>query len=109
MDKLVERLLAWSETPFEGDPMIDALLSDVPEAGRRIQALEAELAGVRTENADLKQSVIAFCAPWADEYARSFGLERNEMHPGHYDILAKCGARMDSFRRAILHRGEVGG
>ncbi len=47
MDKLVERLLAWSETPFEGDPIVDALLSDVPEAGRRIQALEAELADMR--------------------------------------------------------------
>ena len=29
---LEARLNAWRETPFEGDPMVDALLADIPEA-----------------------------------------------------------------------------
>lgn len=44
---LVDRLRAWSETPFEGDPMIDALLTDVPEAADRIEALEAQVKALR--------------------------------------------------------------
>lgn len=59
-------------------------------------------ASSQTEIADLKQSVIAFCAPWAVTYARDFGLPKDHLHPVHYDILAKCGARMDAFTRASL-------
>lgn len=39
MSDIVERLNAWRETPFDGDPMIDALLVDVPEAAEEIQSL----------------------------------------------------------------------
>ena len=63
------------------------------EAAARIEALEAE-------NADLKTSVVAFCAPWAVEYAKAHGLPDGHLAPTHYDILAKAGARMDSFTRA---------
>ena len=51
---------------------------------------------------DLKQSVIAFAGPHAVYYALSMGLGKDTLHPGHYDLLAKCGARMDDFKRAIL-------
>jgi hypothetical protein len=56
----------------------------------------------RAEIADLKTSVVAFCAPWAAQYAEMFGLPAGHLHPTHYDILAKCGARMDDFTRADL-------
>ncbi len=60
-----------------------------------VQSLEAELAEVRS-------TVVAFAAPWAVNYAKDMDLAPGELHPAHYDILEKCGARMDSFRRAIL-------
>lgn len=40
---LVERLRAWGETPFEGDPIIDALLVDVPAAADTIAAQQAAI------------------------------------------------------------------
>jgi hypothetical protein len=48
----------------------------------------------------LRHSVIAFCAVWAAAYARDYGLPDGHLHPTHYDILARCGARMDAFTRA---------
>ena len=56
-------------------------------------------AQAQAEIDDLKTSVIAFCGPYAAEYARNHGLPRNHLHPTHYDILAKAGARMDDFVR----------
>lgn len=64
------------------------------EADARVKQLEAE-------NADLKQSVIAFVGPWAAKYARLHGLPDGHLHPTHFDLLAKCGARMDEFTRAL--------
>lgn len=49
---------------------------------------------------DMSSSVVAFAAPWAVEYARQRGLPPGQLHPTHYDILAKAGARMDDFTRA---------
>jgi hypothetical protein len=43
--------------------------------------------------------VIAFCAPWAITYARDRGLPEGHLHPTHYDILERYGARMDGFVR----------
>lgn len=40
--QLVKRLREWDETPYEGDPIIDALLSDIPAAANAIDALQAE-------------------------------------------------------------------
>jgi hypothetical protein len=62
----------------------------------------AALAARDAEIADLKTSVIAFCGPWAAKYAEDFGLPDGHLHPTHYDILAKCGARMDNFTRADM-------
>lgn len=74
---------------------VQVLLMALPEALARAERAEAE-------NADLKQSVISFCAPWAVDYAKRIGLPDGHMHPTHYDILAKCGARMDAFTRAVI-------
>ncbi len=57
---------------------------------------------LRAEVADLKLDVIAFCALHAGAYARTYGLPDGHLHPQHYDTLARCGARMDSFTRAAL-------
>lgn len=51
---------------------------------------------------ELKRDLIAFCAPWAATYARDYGLPDGHLHPVHYDILARCGARMDDFIRHPL-------
>lgn len=56
----------------------------------------------------LKQDVIAFCGPWGTTYAREFGLPKDHLHPTHYDILERCGARMVDFTRAALQDGRMG-
>jgi hypothetical protein len=94
MDDLVKRLREPCKAEHTYDP-------DKDEAAARIEALEAE-------NADLKTSVVAFGAPWAVEYARARGLPDGHLIAGHYDILAKAGARMDSFTRAALSTAPVG-
>jgi hypothetical protein len=52
------------------------------------------------EIADLKTSVIAFGVLWGIKYAQANGLPCGHLHPEHYDILARAGARMDDFTRA---------
>lgn len=42
--------------------------------------------------------LVAFVAIWAVQYEKDHGLDG--LHPTHYDLLKKYGARMDSFRRA---------
>ena len=55
---------------------------------------------LQSETNELKSFVVAFGAPWAVQYAKDFGLPKGHLHPTHYDILEKCGARMDDFARA---------
>lgn len=57
------------------------------------------------EIADLRTSVIAFGGPWAVEHARDLGLPDGHLHPTHYDILARAGARMDDFVRGEGRHG----
>lgn len=64
-----------------------------------------EIERLRAEVADLKSNVVAFAGPWAAQYSRTFGLPKDHLHPAHYDLLERCGARMDSFKRAAL-RGQ---
>ena len=69
--QLEKRLRDWSETPFEGDPIIDALLSDVPAAAdairdlsadrnaleARVAELEAERVWIAAKNEEIRQEV----------------------------------------------------
>ncbi len=59
-------------------------------------------ASTQAELRELRETVIAFTAPHAVQYARDFGLPEGHLHPTHYDILAKAGARMDDFTRAEI-------
>lgn len=63
---------------------------------------EDAIAALTRELADLRQTVIAFAGPHAASYAREFGFASGELHPTHYDILERCGARMTDFRRADI-------
>ena len=71
-----------------------------------VARLREENARLREENGELKISVVAFGAPWAVRYAADIGLPYGALHPGHYDLLARCGARMDAFKRAMLAAAE---
>lgn len=71
-------------------------------ASMPIAALRAENEALRAERDDLRDSVIAFGAPWAVAYAKDFGLAEGELHPTHYDILANAGAHMVDFKRADI-------
>lgn len=42
--------------------------------------------------------LVPFLAIFAVEYAKGYKLDG--LHPRHYDLLKKYGARMDSFKRA---------
>jgi len=42
--------------------------------------------------------LVGFLAVWADRYQRDYDL--NGLHPVHYDLMEKYGARMDGFKRA---------
>ena len=64
--------------------------------------LLAEVERLTAENADLKTSVIAFAGPAAGRYAADAGFAKGELHPTHYDLLEKCGARLVDFTRAKL-------
>lgn len=42
--------------------------------------------------------LVPFLAVWAVQYQHDYGL--NGLHPVHYDLMKKYGARMDDFERA---------
>ena len=71
--------------------------TDTSERNLMAQAAD-EIERLRAELVDANQSVIGFCGLWADRYMRDYGLDG--LHPKHFDILEKAGARMDDFRRA---------
>lgn len=48
--------------------------------------------------------LVGFVAIWAVQYQNDYGL--NGLHPIHYDLLKKYGARMDSFTRATNAPGH---
>jgi hypothetical protein len=66
---------------------------------RALEAVTKERDRLRKQNADLKTSVVTFCAPCAVLYAKDFGLPDGHIHARHYDILKDAGARMVAFTR----------
>lgn len=44
--------------------------------------------------------LVAFLAMWAVDYAKMYKLDG--LHPRHYDLMKKYGARMDDFKRADI-------
>ena len=52
--------------------------------------------------AELKEWVSTFVVLWASQWAGDFGLPDGHLHPVHFDILKRCGARMDDFVRAEI-------
>lgn len=89
-DDLVKRLKARAVDfrAMHANNTADALV----EAAARITELQDEIA-------DLRISVVAFSAPAAARWALAAGFPPGHLHPTHYDILAKAGARMDDFVR----------
>ncbi len=45
-----------------------------------------------------QHELVGFLAIWAVDYEKRYGL--NGLHPVHYDLMEKYGARMDDFKRA---------
>ncbi|MDX3926777.1 MAG: hypothetical protein QHC90_13360 [Shinella sp.] len=78
-------------------PSVDILEGHISVA---LASHTSALAERDAEIADLKESVIALCGPWASAYAKERGLPEGHLHPTHFDLLEKCGARMDDFTRA---------
>jgi hypothetical protein len=61
-----------------------------------------------------QHELLPFLAIWAVQYQRDNGL--NGLHPIHYDLMVKYGARMAAFKRAtdlpappVEAKSEVGG
>jgi hypothetical protein len=90
-DDLTARLRAFADGNWANGTVNDIC----QEAADAIAALSRDLE-------DLRMSVIAFAAPHAVRYAEEFGLKPGELHPTHFYILERSGARMVDFRRAEL-------
>lgn len=67
-----------------------------------ISGLEEQLADSQKEIEDLKVWLVTYGAVYAARYAEQLGLPSGTIHPSHYDILERCGARMNDFTRAAL-------
>jgi hypothetical protein len=85
--------------------MARIVIPEPADALETIRHLRAQLAERDAEIADLRTSVVAFGSAWAVDYAAKHGLPSGHLHPTHYDILRKAGARMDDFTRAALTDG----
>lgn len=71
---------------------------------RAMRDAKATIESLRDKLAEANLTLVAFAAPTMVQYAKDCGLPKNSLHPNHYDILAKAGARMDSFTRAEIER-----
>ena len=47
-----------------------------------------------------QHELLPFLAIWSVQYQKDHGLDG--LHPTHYDLMVKYGARMDSFKRATV-------
>lgn len=91
MSDIKERLRRSADDAERGAVWSEPLLWR--EAADLIEAQEKEIERLTAD-------VIAFGALWATQHARSLGLPEGHLHPKHYDLLQKAGARMKSFVRA---------
>ena len=99
-----------ADTPDGMDAAHDALRRHVMEEAGLAPVILALLNALREQGerlAEARGNVCAFLAPWAVSYARDHGYAKGELHPVHYDILEKAGARMTDFTRAALTRSEA--
>lgn len=69
------------------------------EANCQLAALAPDLARGLLE---LREAIVAFAGPWAAQWAKEHGLPDGHLHPEHYDLLERCGARMIDFTRAEM-------
>jgi len=84
------------------DEQIRLLVADLRSYGPRqplMRQAADEIDRMRAEIEDLRCSVIAFGGPAMNEWARLHELPKGHLFASHYDILARAGARMDSFTR----------
>lgn len=72
----------------------------IAAAREAVLALLDRIEALERERDELRMDVIAFAGPWAAEYGKMNGLGKDTLHPQHYDLLEKCGARMVEFTRA---------
>lgn len=71
--------------------------ADEKEAAGFIVALAKDITAAIAPM-DGSHELLGFLAVYADRYQRDFGL--NGLHPTHYDLMEKYGARMVDFTRA---------
>lgn len=130
LERQIDRLANFIMHKIEGEPSqsqgaVDTAIRIMGDQAREVEGLRAKLAeqardalaadaqamereeGLRAEVADLKSSVIAFAGPAAVQWSEMFGLPKDHLHPHHYDLLERCGARLDDFTRAAL-KGKGG-
>lgn len=65
---------------------------------RRMEFEAVERVAAVLRESDEPHELVGFLAVHADRYQRDYGL--NGLHPVHYDLMKKYGARMVSFKRA---------
>ncbi len=58
----------------------------------------------KTKRKRKMHELVPFLAMFAADYQRHFQL--NGLHPRHYDLMKKYGARMDDFKRATSDKAE---
>lgn len=65
------------------------LAEDLQRASERVKQLRPRKSA---------HELVPFLAMWATQYQRDYKLDG--LHPVHYDLMVKYGARMDDFKRA---------
>lgn len=88
--------------------MVDNLENIAPDWQNAVQTLRvagqehtADIIEIMAEEIKrLRAELISFCLLWATQYARDYKLPDRHFHPAHYDVLVRCGARVDDFIRA---------
>lgn len=93
VERMKSRIADWDEEEPRADWWTER--REYAEAAETILALRKELD-------EAKGDIIAFAGPSAVSYALDHGMPDGHLHPVHYDILAKAGARMDDFTRADI-------